>query len=63
MAKFKANLPFRGIAEEKNYPADKKFDMTIKRAEEVQENIRKQAENDEIDEDYKTFELTRTDKE
>lgn len=63
MAKFKSNMIFRGVEEEKVYNADKEFDMTIKRAQEIEEDIVKQAEEGRIDEKYKDFKLTRTDKE
>lgn len=54
MAKFKSNYDFEGYKEKKTFEADKEFEMTIKRAEEVESKIKKI-------EGYEDFELTRTD--
>lgn len=39
MAKYKANIKFEGIEEKKVFQAGEEFEMTVKRAEEVQKNI------------------------
>ena len=39
MAKYKANTKFEGIEENKVFRAGEEFEMTVKRAEEVQKNI------------------------
>ncbi|KKF59466.1 hypothetical protein [Streptococcus uberis] len=52
MAQFKANMTFKGIKEEKEFPQGVPFEMTIKRAEEVEKNIQK---------DFPDFKLTRLD--
>ena len=39
MAKYKANIKFEGIEEKKVFEAGEEFEMTVKRAEEVQKNI------------------------
>ncbi|WP_161877867.1 hypothetical protein [Alkalibacterium sp. MB6] len=41
MAKFKTPIKFRGVKEKKVFNKDEEFEMTIKRAEEVQSNIKK----------------------
>lgn len=41
MAKFKSPVTFKGKKEEKVFEKDVPFEMTIKRAEEVQENVKK----------------------
>lgn len=41
MAKFKSPIKFRGIKENKVFDKDEEFEMTIKRAEEIQKNIKK----------------------
>lgn len=50
MALFKANMTFKGIKEDKEFPQEVPFEMTIKRAEEVEKNIQK---------DFPDFKLTR----
>lgn len=52
MAQFKANMTFKGIKEDKEFPQEVPFEMTIKRAEEVEKNIQK---------DFPDFKLTRLD--
>lgn len=52
MALFKANMTFKGIKENKEFPQEVPFEMTIKRAEEVEKNIQK---------DFPDFKLTRLD--
>lgn len=52
MALFKANMTFKGIKEEKEFPQGVPFEMAIKRAEEVEKNIQK---------DFPDFKLTRLD--
>lgn len=52
MALFKANMTFKGIKEDKEFPQEVPFEMTIKRAEEVEKNIQK---------DFPDFKLTRLD--
>ncbi|KKF41015.1 hypothetical protein [Streptococcus uberis] len=52
MAQFKSNMTFKGIKEEKEFPQGVPFEMTIKRAEEVEKNIQK---------DFPDFKLTRLD--
>ena len=54
MAKFVANYTFKGKEENKEFPKDEEFEMTIKRAEEVEKNIQAQK-------GYEDFKLTRTD--
>lgn len=54
MAKFVANYTFKGKAEKQEFPKGEEFDMTIKRAEEVEKNIQAQK-------GYEYFKLTRTD--
>lgn len=39
MAKYKANIKFEGIEEKKVFEAGEEFEMTVKRAEELQKNI------------------------
>ena len=39
MAKYKANIKFEGIEEKKVFQAGEEFEMTVKRAEELQKNI------------------------
>ena len=39
MAKYKANIQFQGIEEEKTFKAGEEFEMTVKRADELQKNI------------------------
>ncbi|WP_203267591.1 hypothetical protein [Streptococcus uberis] len=50
MAQFISNMTFKGIKEEKEFPQGVPFEMTIKRAEEVEKNIQK---------DFPDFKLTR----
>lgn len=54
MAKFKANYKFKGKEENKEFPKDKEFEMTIKRAEEIEKNIQNQK-------GFEDFEMTRID--
>lgn len=42
MAKFKANIRFRGIEENKVFEKNEEFEMTVKRAEEIEANIKKE---------------------
>lgn len=55
MAKFKASHSFKGKKEKKAFEANKEIELTIKRAEEIQENIRKQK-------GFEEFTLERLDK-
>lgn len=55
MAKFKANYKFKGKEENQEFPKGEEFEMTIKRAEEVEKNIKSQK-------GFEDFKLTRTDK-
>lgn len=52
MALFKANMTFKGIKEDKEFPQEVPFEMTVKRADEVEKNIQK---------DFPDFKLTRLD--
>ncbi|QBX27686.1 hypothetical protein Javan406_0036 [Streptococcus phage Javan406] len=52
MAQFKSNMTFKGIKEEKEFPQGVPFEMTVKRADEVEKNIQK---------DFPDFKLTRLD--
>lgn len=40
MAKFKALIKFKGTKEKKVFEKDEEFEMTVKRSEEVQKNIK-----------------------
>ena len=42
MAKYKANIKFQGIEEKKIFKAGEEFEMTVKRADEIQKNIDKE---------------------
>jgi len=42
MAKFKADIKFRGIEENKEFEKDEEFEMKVKRAEELEANIKKE---------------------
>ena len=42
MAKFKADIKFRGIEENKEFEKGEEFEMTVKRAEELEANIKKE---------------------
>lgn len=42
MAKFKADIKFRGIEENKEFEKNEEFEMTVKRAEEIEANIKKE---------------------
>lgn len=64
MAKFKPSHEFRGKKEKnKLFKAGEEIEMTIKRAEEVTENLHKVAKEDENYSEYSNFEMVRTDKE
>lgn len=64
MAKFKPSHGFRGKKEKnKLFKAGEEIEMTIKRAEEVTENLHKVAKEDENYSEYSNFEMVRTDKE
>lgn len=39
MAKYKAKIKFEGLEEKKTFKAGEEFEMTVKRAEELQKNI------------------------
>lgn len=52
MAQFKSNMTFKGIKEEKEFPQGVPFEMTVKRADEIEKNIQK---------DFPDFKLTRLD--
>lgn len=41
MAKFKAGIKFRGKKENKVFEKNEEFEMTVKRSEEIEENIKK----------------------
>ena len=63
MAKFKPSHDFRGKKEKnKLFKPGKEVEMTIKRADEVVDNLHKIAEQDENYSDYSGFEMVRTDK-
>lgn len=40
MAKFKADIKFKGTKENKTFKKDEEFEMTVKRAEEIEANIK-----------------------
>ena len=62
MAKFKPSHDFRGKEEKsKLFESGKELDMTIKRAEQVTENLHKLAKEDERYAEYADFEMVRTD--
>lgn len=64
MAKFKPSHDVRGKKEKnKLFEAGKEIEMTIKRAEELTDNIHKIAKEDEVYSNYADFEMVRTDKE
>lgn len=42
MAKFKADIKFRGIKESKTFKKNEEFEMTVKRAEEIESNIKRE---------------------
>ena len=64
MAKFKPSHDVRGKKEKnKLFKAGEEIEMTIKRAEEITENIHKVAKEDENYSEYSNFEMVRTDKE
>lgn len=42
MAKFKTDIKFRGIKENKEFEKNEEFEMTVKRAEEIEANIKKE---------------------
>lgn len=42
MAKFKAEIDFRGFKEEKDFQKNEEFEMTVKRAEEIETTILKE---------------------
>lgn len=42
MAKFKADITFHGIKENKDFDKNEEFEMTVKRAEEIEANIKKE---------------------
>lgn len=52
MAKYKANMTFNGYAENKLFQEGEEFEMTIKRANEVETTIQKT---------FPSFKLTRLD--
>lgn len=54
MAKFKANMKFKDLEKDVNHEAGEEFEMTLKRADELVANIKK---NYDVD-----IKLTRTDK-
>lgn len=64
MAKYKANIKFEGIEEKKVFEAGEEFEMTVKRAEELQKNIDEKYKGkygtvlERIDEDKKDDEKT-----
>lgn len=41
MAKYKADIKFRGIKEEKIFEKNEEFEMNVTRAEEIEANIKK----------------------
>lgn len=41
MAKYKAHIDFRGLKEGKLFKAGETLEVTVKRAQEIEENIRK----------------------
>lgn len=55
MAKFKADIKFRGIKEGKTFEKSEEFEMTVKRADEIQANIKKDYDINQV--------MTRIDKE
>lgn len=40
MARYKADVTFKGIEEKKTFAAGEEFEMTVKRADEIQKNIK-----------------------
>ncbi|GEL67248.1 hypothetical protein [Marinilactibacillus psychrotolerans] len=46
MAQFKSPIKFKGIKEGKVFAANEPFEMSIKRAEEIQENVKKEYDID-----------------
>lgn len=54
MAKFVANYTFKGKKEMQEFPKDEEFEMTIKRAEEIEKNIQNQK-------GFEEFKMTRID--
>lgn len=41
MAKFKADIKFKGIKENKVFTKDEEFEMTVKRSEEIEKNAKR----------------------
>lgn len=48
MAKFKADINFKGIKEKKKFTKGEEFDMTVKRSEEVEKNIKRDYDIDKV---------------
>lgn len=48
MAKFKALIKFKGTKENKTFDKDEEFEMTVKRSDEVQKNIKEKYGIDEV---------------
>lgn len=48
MAKFKALIKFKGTKEKKIFEKDEEFEMTVKRSDEVQKNIKEKYGIDEV---------------
>lgn len=42
MAKFKADIKFKGYKEDKVFEKNEEFEMTVKRSEEIEEKIKKE---------------------
>lgn len=61
MVKCVANLDFTDKETGLRHAAGTEFEMTIDRANEAQETLRKRAEKDEIHPVYKSFEINRVD--
>lgn len=55
MAQFKSPITFRGIKENKVFKKGEEFEMTVKRAEEVQKNIK---DNHKIDVEFERLDKT-----
>ena len=48
MAKFKALIKFKGTKEKKVFEKDEEFEMTVKRSDEVQKNIKEKYGIDQV---------------
>lgn len=48
MAKFKADIKFKGIKENKVFTKNEEFEMTVKRSEEIEKNIKRDYKIDKV---------------